>query len=86
MFFLLMLLKKHVRSICYLNNMCFSHAKGHMSILYVGCRKFLTNRFVGNLCPFSYWGSTYNYVLGITLVQESLRDGLLLYLFSCSPK
>jgi hypothetical protein len=25
--------------------------KGHMSILYVGCRKFSTNWFVGNLCP-----------------------------------
>jgi len=48
--FLLMLLKKHVKSTCYLNNMCFSHVKGHMSILYVGCRKFLTNRFVENFC------------------------------------
>jgi hypothetical protein len=42
-FFLLMLLKK---------NMCFSHVKEHMSILYVDYIKFLTNRFVGNICPF----------------------------------
>jgi hypothetical protein len=47
-----MLLKKHVRSICYLNNMCFSHANEHMSILYVGCRKFFINRFVEIFCPF----------------------------------
>jgi hypothetical protein len=40
--FLLMLLKKHVRNTCYLNNMWFSHVKGHMSILYVGCRKFMS--------------------------------------------
>jgi hypothetical protein len=25
--------------------------KWHMSLLYVGCMKFPTNRFVGNLCP-----------------------------------
>jgi hypothetical protein len=31
--------------------MYFSHAKGHMSILYVGYMKFPTNWFVGNLCP-----------------------------------
>jgi hypothetical protein len=43
-------LKKHVRSTCYLNNMCFSHANGHMSILYVNCRKFSINWFVKNLC------------------------------------
>jgi len=36
--FLLMLLKKHVRR----NSMWFSYAKGHMSILYVGCKKFIT--------------------------------------------
>jgi len=52
--FLLMLLKKHVRSTNYLNNMWFSHAKGHMSILYVSCRKFPTNRLVGNFCPYIY--------------------------------
>jgi hypothetical protein len=34
--------------------MCFSHAKGHMSTLYMGCMKFFTNRFVGNLCFFDY--------------------------------
>jgi len=28
----------------------FSYTKGHISILYVGCRKFPTNRFVKNLC------------------------------------
>jgi hypothetical protein len=39
-FCLLMLLKKHVKNICYLNNTCFSHANGHMSILYEGCKKF----------------------------------------------
>jgi len=43
-FFLLRQLKKHIRSTCYLNNMCFSHAKRHMPILYVGCKKFPTNR------------------------------------------
>jgi hypothetical protein len=31
--------------------MWFSHAKGHVSILYVGCIEFLTNRFIENLCP-----------------------------------
>jgi len=31
--------------------MCFSHAKGHMSILYVSCMKFPTNQFVGNFYP-----------------------------------
>jgi hypothetical protein len=41
--FLLMVLKKHVRSTCYWNNMCFSHVKRYMSISYVGCRKFPTN-------------------------------------------
>jgi hypothetical protein len=30
--------------------MCFSHAMGHMLILYVSCMKFPRNRFVGNLC------------------------------------
>jgi hypothetical protein len=50
-FFLLILLKKHLRSICYLNNMYFLHANEHMSILYVGCRKFPTNRFVENFRP-----------------------------------
>jgi hypothetical protein len=46
---------------------CASHMfKGHMSLLYVGCMKFLTNRFggremsvgiislVGNFCPVFY--------------------------------
>jgi fucose permease len=28
--------------------------KGHMSILYVGCMKFLTNWFVENFCPSKY--------------------------------
>jgi hypothetical protein len=32
--------------------MCFSHANGHMSILYVDCIIFPTNRFVGKLCPY----------------------------------
>jgi hypothetical protein len=27
--------------------------KGHISILYVDCKKFPTNRFVGNLCPYN---------------------------------
>jgi hypothetical protein len=49
--FLLMLLKKHVRSTCYLNSIWFLHANGHMSILYVGCKKFSTNMFVRNLGP-----------------------------------
>jgi hypothetical protein len=49
--FLLMLLKKRIRSTCYLNNMWFLYANGYMSILYAGCKKFPTNRFVGNLCP-----------------------------------
>jgi len=26
--------------------------KGHMSLLYLGCRKFPTNRFVRNFCPY----------------------------------
>jgi hypothetical protein len=34
--------------------MCFSHAKGHMSILYMSCMKFPTNRFVGNFCLYIY--------------------------------
>jgi len=46
MFFLLMLLKKYVSSTYYLNSMYFSHAKGHMSILYVGCKKFPTNQLI----------------------------------------
>jgi len=25
--------------------------KGYISFLYVGCRKFPTNQFLGNLCP-----------------------------------
>jgi hypothetical protein len=51
-FCLLMLLKKHVKNICYLNNTCFSHANGHMSILYEGCKKFPTNWFVRNFSHF----------------------------------
>jgi hypothetical protein len=39
MIFLLMLLKKYVRSTNYLNNMCFLHANRHTSILYIGRRK-----------------------------------------------
>jgi len=31
--------------------MYFSHVKGQMSLLYVGCMKFFTNQFVENLCP-----------------------------------
>jgi len=38
-----MLLKEYVRSTYYLNIMCFSHVKEHMSILYMGCRKFHIN-------------------------------------------
>jgi hypothetical protein len=30
----------------------FHMFKGHMSLLYVDCRKFLTNRFVGNFCSY----------------------------------
>jgi hypothetical protein len=31
---------------------CASHMlKGHMPFLYLGCRKFHTNWFVGNFCP-----------------------------------
>jgi len=45
MFFLLMLLEKHV------NNMCFLHANGHISILYVGYRNVLqTGLIVRNFC------------------------------------
>jgi hypothetical protein len=44
--FLLILLKKYVRNTCYLNNMCFLHAKEHISILYVGCRKFLSYIYI----------------------------------------
>jgi hypothetical protein len=51
----------HMRSTCYLNNMCFLYAflivlikkicvyhmfKGHISFLYVGCRK--------NFCPLNF--------------------------------
>jgi hypothetical protein len=32
--------------------MCFSHTKGYMSILYMGCMKFNTNKFVEYLCVF----------------------------------
>jgi hypothetical protein len=36
-----------------LKKTCDSHMlKGHMSLLYVSCRKFLTNRFVGNFYSF----------------------------------
>jgi hypothetical protein len=28
--------------------------KGHMSFLYVGCRKFSINQFVRNFCPYIY--------------------------------
>jgi hypothetical protein len=34
--------------------------KEHMSILYVGCIKFPTNGFIGNLCPI------FNGTLGVT--------------------
>jgi hypothetical protein len=34
---------------------CVSHMfKGQMSLLYVGCMKFTTTRFVGNFCPIFY--------------------------------
>jgi hypothetical protein len=32
--------------------MCFLLVKGHMSILYVDCKKFLTNQFVKKFCPY----------------------------------
>jgi len=35
--------------------MYFSHVKGQMSLLYVGCRKFSTNWFVGNFCQNTYF-------------------------------
>jgi hypothetical protein len=34
-----------------------------MSILYVGCMKFSTNRFVRNFCPFSICGENVNNVV-----------------------
>jgi hypothetical protein len=40
----------HLNSACYLKNVCFSHANEHMLILYVGCKKYPTNRFVGYFC------------------------------------
>jgi len=41
---------------CFFNSInkktCASHMfKCHVSFLYVGCRKFLTNKFVENFCP-----------------------------------
>jgi hypothetical protein len=58
-FYLLMLLKKYIRSTCYLNNMYFLHANGHMSILYVSCRKFPTNRFWRNFLQPTYKNGMY---------------------------
>jgi hypothetical protein len=40
-----------MREIHAIKTTCFSQVKGHMSILYVSCIKFPTNRFVGNFCP-----------------------------------
>jgi len=34
------------------NSMCFSHANGHMSILYIDYTKFFTNLFIRNFCPY----------------------------------
>jgi hypothetical protein len=45
--------------------MCFSHAKGHMLILYVGYIKFPANRFIENFCP------TTNYPLQPKLPKEN---------------
>jgi hypothetical protein len=65
MFFLLMLLKKHVKSTCYLNNMYFLYANEHISILYVGCRKFSTNRFV---CAISIYPLLLDRVLYLSII------------------
>jgi hypothetical protein len=51
------LFKEHVLLTNFFNSInkkkCDSHMfKGHMSFLYVGCRKFPTNQFVRNFCPF----------------------------------
>jgi hypothetical protein len=32
--------------------------KGHMSFLYVNFKKFPTNQFVGNFCPFLWHSCT----------------------------
>jgi hypothetical protein len=40
-----------------------------MSILYVGCRKFSTNRFVGNFC-------LYIYIYRVALSYKKLGDRL----------
>jgi hypothetical protein len=57
----------HVRNTCYLNSMYFVHFflialikktcdshmfKGYVSFLNMSCKKFLTNQFVRNFCPY----------------------------------
>jgi hypothetical protein len=38
--------------------MCFSHAKGHMSISYISCIKFHINQYVENLyLSFSFFNT-----------------------------
>jgi hypothetical protein len=41
--------------------MCFSHANGHMSILYINCIKFPTKQFVRNFCHKKYVEDIYMY-------------------------
>jgi len=52
---------------------CASHIfKGHMSVLYMDCTKFPTNRFVGNLCSLII-GSIFINIYIHTKVQGWLR-------------
>jgi hypothetical protein len=42
----------HAFLIALIKKICASHIfKGHVSFLYVGCKKNFTNQFVGNFCP-----------------------------------
>jgi len=55
--------------------MCFSHAKGHISFLYISCMKFPTNRFVGNFCPF--FNDCNFYIDFATFISVVIKSGLI---------
>jgi hypothetical protein len=44
--------------------------KGHMSLLYVGCRKVLTNRFVGNFYPSRINNTSENANYGFSPIKD----------------
>jgi hypothetical protein len=74
MFFLSMLLKKHVRSTCYKNNIYFLYAKGHMSILYVNCIEFSINQLICKIQNFLQTNLSEIYVMYEMSVKTSIKS------------